>query len=729
MRLKYYRQLEEKDCGPTCLRMICRYYGKEYSIKKLRELCDITRAGTSLQDLKTTSENIGFECLGLKMDLEKLKTISLPVILYWKPAHYVVLYKIEYKRGKCYFHIADPGFGKVKLEVENMKKNWIYNDGKGFVLMLEPTDRFFELEDDSHKKDNELKELWNMYKHKILNYKHKISFALCLAVIAMVTSWILPFFFQKIIDQGVVGKNMQFVWWILLLQFVIAISNFISNSFSSVLLMQTNFKISIQIFANYLHKIIRLPISMFDRKQSSDFIVRMDDINRIQSFITSMGIEFFILISNLIVFSALLIYFNFSIFVVVFILGLLGIIWASFFLKKRKHLDYTLVSLNAENHLSVYEMITEMTEIKANNAQDNKVKQWEKIYKKQSKAFLSTLYLNYWQVLGPQFFSRLENLFTTVICAYLVINGDMTIGTMMGVGFVTAQLSAPMDKFIYFFRNLQDISLSNERVQEIQKMEDEDAYRQLLPPYKLGKGIALRNVSFKYLGSASPLVLKHVSLFIPKNKITAIVGVSGSGKTTLLKLLLGFYSPLSGKIFIDDIDMSEMNLGAWRNKVGVVMQNGYIFSGNILENIALADVNPDADRVKYAAKMACLDHFIEGLPQKYKTKIGKNGIDLSGGQKQRILIARAIYRDPEILLLDEATSALDANTERAIVENLNTTFKGKTVIIIAHRLSTIKSADQIVVIDEGEITEIGTHAMLSESMGEYFKLVKNQLEL
>lgn len=729
MHFKFYRQLEEKDCGPTCLKMIAKHFGKEYEMEELREYCNLTRLGATLQDIKIAAENIGLSVLAIKVDVNMLKTLQLPIMLHWKNSHYVVLHRIEKKKEKYLFYIADPAFGKVSIGENILEKNWFYIDDKGFVLMFEPKESFFEREPFIKKKNQELRKLWNTYKIYLQEHRPKIIASIFLTIIVMTTSWTLPYLFQKIIDGGVIGKNMNLVWWIILLQFIIAISNFISNSISSVLLMRTNFKISVQLLTEYLSKVIRLPIKMFDTKVSSDFIVRMDDINRIQNFITTTGIDFFILAINLLVFSALLIYYNLSIFFIVFGLGTLGILWASFFLRKRRALDYALTSLHSENQLSVFEMITEMPEIKANNAEKNKIAQWKKIYKRQSETFLSTLYLNYWQVLGPTLFSRLENVFTTAICAYLVINNKMTIGTMMSIGFITAQLSAPMDKFIYFLRNLQDISLSNERVQEIQNREEENHNRNILVNKTIIDGIRLDNVTFKYPGSNSVPILNNINAFVPNGKVTAIVGMSGSGKTTLMKLLLGFYSPIQGNILIGDDNLSKVNLNSWRDRIGVVMQNGYIYGGTFIENIALADETPNIEQVKKAAELACLDDFIHNLPQKYKTKIGKSGIELSGGQKQRILIARAIYKNPEFLFLDEATSALDANTEKAIVENLSQFFKGKTVIVIAHRLSTVKNADQILVIQKGKIIESGNHKILASYKGEYFNLVKNQLEL
>lgn len=728
MKFKHYWQLEKKDCGPTCLRMICKYYDKEMSIGQVRSLCETTKLGTTVLDLKVASEKLGFKASLGRGEAGSLTNTILPVILCWHPAHFVVLYAIKEKKDKRVYYIADPAFGKIKLLEEVFIKRW-EKDGQGIVLILEPTIKFSELEivNEDNKKGT-YSQLREMYQSHIKNNSKRITFAMILTLVGMVCSWLLPFFLQYIIDLGITGNDISIVLWIVLVQFVVTLGHFIARTFSSILLMKTNLKIGIEILSSYLHKIIRLPIAIFDRKQSSDFIIKLNDISRIQDYMSSSGISLFLLIVNIVVFSSLLLYFNPIIFFIVVGLISIGLIWTTFFLRKRKSLDYELTRLQTENNLTIQEMINEMSEIKANNAQVTKVEQWSGIYKEQSKILIESLYLNTWQTSGAHMFSLLSNLGATAFCAYFVINDQMTLGIMMSICFIVSQLTVPIEQLVYLIRGLQDVAISNERIQEIHRVKDENENRsQVFNDIKYG--IRLNNLSFRYLGTNSPLVLKNINLDIPKNSITAIVGVSGSGKTTLLKLLLGFYSPSNGSICIDGINLKDINLEDFRNEIGVVMQNGHIFSNSIIENIAMSDLAPDLNRVELVAKIACMHDFILTLPQKYKTRIGKNGIELSGGQKQRILIARALYKNPQILILDEATSALDANTERMIVENLNAAMKNKTVVIIAHRFSTIKAADQIVVLDNGEIAEIGDHKLLVSSNGEYFRLVKNQLDL
>lgn len=727
MAFKLDRQLEKKDCGPTCLKMIARSYGKDLPIVQIRDLCETSKLGTSAFDLKLAGEKLGFKALLVKGQATNLTEKQIPTILYWHPAHFVVLYKISQCKSKKYYHIADPGYGKIKLDEETFRDRW-EKDEKGIAILFEPTADFYNIKSKKIKEKKSFAQLWEMYRNYLKPHKGRINVAFFLTVLAMLFSWFMPFLFKQIVDVGIIGKNFSIISWLLIFQFILIVGNFLSRTLSSLLLMRINFQVGIQSLTNYLYKIIKLPISIFDRKQTSDFIVKLNDISRIQNFMSAEGISLFLLIINLLVFLSILIYFSISIFVVVFILMLTGIGWSIFFMKKRKRLDYELTRLQTENNLAIHEMVHEMAEIKINNAQNTKVVQWSDIYKKQTKTILASLHLNYWQTGGANLFSTMASLAATAICAYLVINNRITLGVMMSIGFIVGQITVPMEQLIYLLKGLQEVSISNERVQEIYTYKEENDDRKLIFS-SFNSGIWIKDLSFKYLGSRNPFVLQNINLFIPKNTTTAIVGVSGSGKTTLLKLLLGFYAPTHGNIYIDDINFEKLELESFRNKIGVVMQNGHIYSNTIVENIAISDLNPNIERVMEVSKIACLDDFINRLPQKYNTRIGKNGIELSGGQKQRILIARALYNDPQILFLDEATSALDSNTEKTIVENLNLVMQNRTVIIIAHRFSTIKAADQIVVIHEGRISEVGNHTLLTNSQGEYFKLVKNQLDL
>jgi len=729
MGFPHFHQLEAKDCGPTCLRIIAKAYGKKYSLAELKDACMVTKQGVSLQDLINGAEKLGMDSLSVKVPLQNVAELPLPAILYWRQEHYVVLYKVaDSSKGRQYY-ISDPAFGKIKLNEPTFTSAWVGNDGMGIALLAEPNDAFHEKQPRpvSYKRDiaNAKEYISNIVKKNL----GKTVLATVLVLIAMAATWMFPSIFRRMIDEGVLTKNLNVVYALLLMQVVVFLSQVIADSLSSILLMQINFKISVQFLIGYLYKLIRLPLRMFDNKVNSDLLMRMDDSDRIQSFLTHHVLEFLLAFINLTIFSIMLLSYSAVSFGIFAIFSLTSIVWTVLFLNRRKRLDYARFAVSSETRNNIYELITEMPEIKINNAHGNKIGQWQKLQMKLNSIKIKALFLNYYQLIGSNFFNRMKVIVITGICAYTVINGNMTLGVMMTVGFILGQLNGPIDNIIAIIRGLQDAKLSYNRLEDIQRLKDEVEGKSITLKEAPSSSIDLENVSFKYDGSHCPMVLKGVDVSIPVGKITAIVGSSGSGKTTLLKLLLGIYEPVDGRIMLDDTDLSNVVPDTWRNRCGVVLQDGFIYSNTYAENIALADEKPDMERVKYAAELACISEFIESLPLGYHTRIGKAGINLSGGQKQRILIARAIYRDPEFIFFDEATSSLDANNEMKILRNLQQFFVGRTVVIIAHRLSTVRNADQIIVLEKGQIVERNNHEGLIKARGRYFDLVRNQLEL
>ncbi|PSL47981.1 ATP-binding cassette subfamily B protein [Chitinophaga niastensis] len=729
MKFPFYHQLESIDCGPSCLRMVAAYYKKHISLQELKTYCQATRVGITLQDIVAGATRAGFHSFPVKITMAELLKIPLPAILFWRQEHYVVLYKIHQQRnGKKIFHIADPGYGKIQLGEEIFLKDWQGDEEKGVALILQPGNEFANKKEEVSRLKSSYGEAVTAFGRILNKYRWNFSIACILFALAMVTNWAAPLLFQRMIDQGVMLKNMHIVWLIILSQLILFIGNCIFDSLSSVVLVKLNFNISIGYLSQFLQKLIRLPVSFFDTRLNTDLIQRIDDQERIQSFLTYRLIQFIFAIFNLLAFSAILIYFNRTIFGVFLLCTLTAVIWIVLFLGKRKILDYSRFSLLSENKNNVYELIMGMPEIKINNAQTAKIHQWKHIQLKINKIILQALYLNYYQLIGVNFINKLRDIIITGICAWMVINNQMTIGIMMSISFVIGQLSGPVMQIIECIRSIQDAKLSHERIDEIQKKEDENNASKIIPAVT-HYGIKLNNISFKYDGSFNPYIISNLSLFVPKGKITAIVGSSGSGKTTLMKLMLAFYNPQQGDILVDKVKLSDINTDEWRKKCGVVMQDGWIYSGTIANNIAIADENPDMKKLELAAEIACIKDFIHHLPLKYNTKIGKSGIELSGGQKQRILIARAVYKDPELMFFDEATSSLDAKNEKEIMDNLNAFFRNRTVVIIAHRLSTVKHADQIIVLEKGKIIETGDHESLAIQKGFYYELVKNQLEL
>jgi ATP-binding cassette subfamily B protein len=719
------------DCGAACLRMVAFHYGKDYCLKDLKQICNITRIGVTLSDLSEGAKKIGFDSSAAKANIQQLLTIPLPAIIVWRQEHYVVLYKISKdNKGNLVFFIADPAYGKIQINKPEFEKCWINNAEKGVIVLFSPSGKLPVVEPDLKFKNgrDERRAILNLARKTVNNNRHQFIQAFFIFFLALVSNWMLPVLFQKMIDQGVLLKDIGAVGILLAVQFMFFSGNVISDYFSSKLLLNISFNVGIKLLSDFLYKLIKLPISFFDARINTDLLQRIEDQDRIQNFITYKLIHFTFSIFNLLAFSVIILFYSPSSFFIFLIASICSVFWTFVFLERRKVLDYSRFAIQTENSNNLYEMVAGMPEIKINNAHYLRVNKWQRTQERLNKVVLKALHLNYLQIFGVNIFNKIKDIAITGLCAYFVISGEMTLGVMMSISYILGQLNGPLDQLVDFVRNAQDASLAFNRIYEInQKPEENLTYHNPVPDI-IRNGIRIDKLSFKYHGSFNSFILNDINLLIPKNKVTAIVGTSGSGKTTLMKLLLGFYHPQVGAIYIDGAEISSINLDQWRSKCGVVMQDGFIFSGTVAENIALAEEKYDPERLKFAIETACLD-FVYELPMGVHTNIGKIGIELSGGQKQRILIARAVYKNPDFIFFDEATSALDANNESKIMKNLNNFIFGKTVVIIAHRLSTVKNADQIIALEGGKVVEYGTHEKLIENKSYYFKLVKNQLEL
>lgn len=727
-RVPVYRQLESVDCGLTCIRMISAYYGRNYELSSLKQLVEMTRIGISIKDMITCCDKIGIRAINLRLSVFELGQLPKPCILYWKTGHFVVLESIVTKKSSHIYNIIDPSYGRIKLEEHEFNLDWFNSSETGLAIALEPQPDFLTINPDIKTRSNINNTLYKSSILFILKYKNRFSITLLLSAIALLSNWSIPILLQKVIDEGVMMKNLTVVWSFLVMQLLCFISYTIANSFSNIMLAKIGFKINIDLTLVYLKKLINLPIKFFDTQFSSELIQRMNDQYRIKYFLTTVLDTILFSSLNIIAFAIILIYYNLIVFFLFLIFSILILVWTRLLLKRRKYIDYSLFSVESIQDNTVYELIHGMSEIKINNAQNFKIKQWMITQDKINALSLKSIYIDHYLMSGISFLDRLKDLLITGLCAFYVIYSDMTIGTMMTISYLLGQLSSPIRQLVNLSKTVQDAKLSYDRLDQVISYPCENISSNQLSPVNI-QGISLINLSFKYDGSFNTFVLRNINLDIVKGQTTAIVGASGSGKTTLIKLLLAFYVPNEGKVLLDGADLKHINADWWREQCSAVMQDGYIYSGSILENIALADEFPDMDRVIYATKIACIDAFINKLPLKYNTKIGKQGIELSGGQKQRIFIARAVYKNPEFIFFDEATSSLDANNEIEIVSNLQTFFKERTVIIVAHRLSTVKNADRIIVLDNGRIIESGTHKDLIYQQGAYYRLIKNQLEL
>ncbi|ELY2018306.1 ATP-binding cassette domain-containing protein, partial [Flavobacterium psychrophilum] len=536
---------------------------------------------------------------------------------------------------------------------------------------------------------------------------------------------------QNLIDKGVNKKDLSFISIILLAQLAVFFGSIVIEIIRNWIMLFIGTKISITIISDFLKKILQLPINFFDTKMMGDFNQRIQDNERIENFLTSQSLVTLFSIITFSVFFGVLCYYDFSILIIYFLLTFISISWSFFWLKKRKILDYLKFQQRSENQESIYEIINGVTEMKLNQFEDFKRFEWENIQKKLFKVNIKILKLDQIQMSGFNFLNQIKNIIVTFLAATLVVKGKMTLGELLSVSYIVGQMNSPVSQLVSFFRSLQDAKLSLERLNEVKNHETEEnkEQKQLILEKNENSGIFLNNISFQYEGPKSACILKDINFRIPDGKITAIVGASGSGKTTLMKLLLKFYDPTQGELFFNEENINNISPKNLRENCGVVMQDGFIFSDTIERNIATGDENINKEKLQNAVKIANIEEFVNSLPLGYNTKIGASGNGISGGQKQRILIARAVYKNPHYIFFDEATSSLDAENEKIIHDNLQQFFKGKTVLIIAHRLSTVKNADQIIVLKNGEIVETGNHHQLVQNKGDYFNLVKNQLEL
>lgn len=718
-----YKQYDVKDCGPTCLRMVAKFYGNLYPLAYLRDKCYVSKKGTSLLLLSEAANSIGLRSKPVRVTFDYLEQEEvLPCIAHWDNNHFVVIYKI--KNGVIY--VADPAFGKIKYNKEDFLAHWGQVDTEeGYALLLAPTSEFYVKQDISEKKTKFL---------FILTYLRPYQQLLMQLLLGMllgsVIQLILPFLTQMIVDKGINPKNIGLLQMVLCGQFLLIFSRVLVNFIRGWILFYISAPINVTLVYDFLVKLVKLPISFFDAKMIGDILQRISDHQRVENFLTSSLLNIMLTIINIIIFSIVLIAYNFIIFSIFLVSTVLYLIWIQLFLNKRREIDFLRFKQISTNQNMLIQLIMGMQEIKLNSCEDKKIRDWAKIQDDLFSIGIKSMSLTQNQQSGCTLIQEAQNIIITFFAAYSVIQGDITLGMMLAIQFIMGQLNGPVEQLVHFIAIAQDAKLSFERIEEIHQKQDEEYIEKVkVDDIPHDADIVVSDISFQYGDPYSEKVLKQISLVLPNKKITAIVGTSGSGKTTLLKLLLGFYQPVSGDIKIGNIPLTEIKSSSWRKKCGLVMQDGFIFSDTIAGNIALNDEIFDEKKLKQAAEIANIDAFIESLPQGYYTEIGPDGHGLSQGQKQRLLIARTAYKNPEYLFFDEATNSLDSNNESIIMKNFDFFFKGRTVVIVAHRLSTVKNADQIIVLDKGIIVETGTHNELTIKKGIYYNLVKNQLEL
>ena len=729
----FYPQFDMMDCGPACLRMIAKYHGKHFTLQTLRKKCYITHEGVSMLGISEAAESIGFRTLGIRVDTARLvESVSLPCILHWNQNHFVVLYKVKERRhGKNTFHIADPASKRVKYDREEFEKCWCSltseQGREGTALLLTPGPDFEHIDEEQ---ENTVRRDLLFFARYLLPYKGQFVQLLFGMALGSLLQMVFPFLTQAMVDVGIGDRNLGFITVVLIAQLALFFSQLAIGFLRSWIMLHINSRIDIALISDFLMKLMKLPLHYFDTKMTGDIMQRIGDHARIKSFLMGNTVNILFSIVNFFIFAGILGYYH-PLILVVFLSGnALHVVWILSFMRFRRELDIKRFNQSAGEQSKIIQLIQGMQEIKLNNCERQKRWEWEHIQVRLFRINVRSLSLGQIQQAGSSFFTRTTGIIVSFIAAKAVVDGQMTLGMMMSLTYIIGQVSAPIGEFIGFAQSFQDAKISLERLNEVHNQVDEEQdIDTKLTSLPVNRDICLKDVTFSYSGADRDYALDGVSLTIPANKVTAIVGASGSGKTTIVKLLQGFYEPLRGQITVGNSPLSLINPHLWRSKAGSVMQESFIFSDTIARNIAVATDEIDLDRLHHAVEVANIGEYINSLPLGYSTKIGMEGNGLSAGQRQRILIARAVYKNPEFIFFDEATNSLDANNESIIMDNLQAFYKGKTVLVVAHRLSTVRHADKIIVLDHGKVVEEGTHEELTARRGAYYTLVKNQLEL
>ena len=723
------KQHDSMQCGVACLQMVSRYFGREYSLHFLSDICFATNEGVSMLGISEAANEIGLHSVCTRATAEELSDVSLPCILHWNQNHFVVLYKV--KKGKK-FYIADPGKGLITYNIDEFKSHWISTrsngEEKGVAMFLQTTPLFYSCNKDVS--ENKQKRSFRFLFGYVKQYRRYFGQIVLGLIVGSLLQLVLPFLTQSIVDVGIKNQDISFIWLVLLGQLMLTVSRTVIDFIRRWLLLHISMRINISLVSDFFIKLLKLPMSFFDTKLMGDLMQRMNDHSRVNTFMTQQTLNIMFSMLTFIVFTIVLFFYNKLVFSIFLIGSVVYGVWMTLFLRRRKVLDYALFEQQAINNNKTYEFITSMQEIKLQDCEQRRRWEWEDVQADLFGVQMKSLKLQQTQEAGSIFINEIKNIVITVVAATAVIHGQMTLGMMLAVQYIIGQLNSPVEQLMSFFYSIQDVKISLERINEIHCVDDENGKVGLQTSLQdQEKGIDIENVMFKYDPHAIKKTLDNVNIHIPQGKVTAIVGASGSGKTTLVRLMLGYYPVLDGHITVGGTDINRLNKKWWRRQCGVVMQDGVIFSESIARNIAVDDDDIDKDRLLKAAEIACIKDYVMGLPLKFNTKIGRDGVGLSQGQKQRILIARAVYKNPDYIFLDEATNSLDASNEKAIVENLDKFYSGRTVVIVAHRLSTVRNADRIIAINNGMVAEAGSHDELIAKRGVYYNLVKNQLEL
>lgn len=711
----WLHQHDEMDCGAACLTMISKYYGLKLSMGQVREMANVSVSGASMGAVCRAAENLGYRARPYKLSYSGLKQLNLPAIVHWEGFHWVVLFR----KNEKYVWLADPAIGIRKLTHEEFKKSWTR-----YAIELEATDK---LHDIAPAKSPIYRFINYLLQYKFFFFEVFIG-SLVLNVLGLAS----PLFIQSIIDNVVVYKDVSLLNMMLMGMVLVTFFATLTSSIQQLVMIYVTTRLDLKLLADFYKHVLSLPMSFFYSRKTGDIITRFGENSKVRAVLSGSTISTLLNVIMVVVYLSMMFAYSSSLSFIV--LGFLPLFVAMtiIFTPIIKRISNELFASTSEQSSIMIESIRGIETIKANSIEWNIRTKWEDSYV--SNVNLSAK-MQKTQMIASIISQTINTVSSIVLLwygAHLVMDGSMSLGEFMGFNAIVGAVMGPIMGLVGLYDQFQAVTTSMERLNDVLEMEPEENPPQANEKPKVfmnkSKGhIVFQNVSFRYGSEDSPLVINNLNLEIKPGKTIAFVGKSGCGKSTLMKMIAGFNIPTSGKLLIDGVDIHNLDIYSLRRNIGWVLQDSFLFSGTVAENIALGDTSPDMDKVLKASKMAAADEFISEFPMGYKTMVGEKGMAVSGGQRQRVCIARALYRDPNILLMDEATSSLDTKSERLIQENLEKILVGRTAIIIAHRLSTVRNADMICYLDQGHIVEKGSHDELIKRRGLYYSMAHEQI--
>lgn len=715
-KLPLYLQIDTRDCGPTCLRMVFAYFNKFYDLFRVREICSVGREGTNLLNLKKTAEYFGFEGDCYRLDLEAIKDVGIPIILFWEKNHFVVLK--QYVGGK--FIIYDPQKGKLKVGLEELKEKWLDNESQGLALVI------FHPEFEELHRESRATGVFDKFFTLLTDYKGLVVHLLFGLLIGAVIEVVIPLFTQVMIDKGVQNREFSVLRYAFFGYVAFFVCKYLIQFLRSWILMFISTRVNIKLIDSFVNKLLDIPFSYFESHKPGDILQRYHDHNRIETFISSHVTTVVFSLVSILFLALTLAYYNPFLLGVFLVFALLYYYWTVYFLPKRKKIDVDSFANNSSLQSNIIQILNGYTDIKISNLQDQSKRSVENNLIENFNLRVRSLIIAQLQSGGAALINEVRNLTILFLSIYLVVHDQLSIGALFAIQLISAMLISPIESIISFVQARQDAQLSNERINEIKAIQGESETEGSRSRDFRFESIHFRGVNFSYPAGNHRSVFNGLDLTVKKGKVTAIVGASGSGKTTIVKLLLKLYNNYSGDILVGNVNFSDIEINAWRAKCGAVLQDGYIFNRTIRENIVMAEI---FDQVSFERVLedSNLYEWVNTLPLREHTEIGQSSTGISQGQKQRILLARALYKGAELLLFDEATNALDSKNENSIMRSIYG-LKDRTIVIVAHRLSTVRDADTIIVMDAGAIVERGSHEELLEMRGFYYELFINQIE-